>query len=230
MSNSVSTGLGATAYWTRDTIVSRSWNLLVHIQKTEWWISCVNVGEGHFFLLLLLLLSLSDWVRVRKEEALKLCPVSCTEQQRRKKKKMSWPSSRLLLFSCVTATFAPVWRTFISTSKPPAFPRTAGYGYRVFTYKNISVTRRWHSFYYRHVLHMDRGALCSTVGEDVNKAAELAGAQTCGIALWQRVFSVYVCVRRWWQHVQTLRRFVIPYVLKSGGSAFWELTQKTRQR
>lgn len=126
--------------WTQETIAFHSWNLLIYLQKTEWWISSVNVGERHFFFFLL---SPSNWVRVRKEEALKLCPVSCTEQQRRKEKKIkNWPSSQLLLFSCVTATFTPVWRTFISTIRPTCILRTAGCRYHVFTCRNISVTHR----------------------------------------------------------------------------------------
>lgn len=110
-------------------------NLLIHIQNTEWWVSCVNVGDWHFFPSL----SSSNWVRVREEEAVKLSPVSCTEQQRRKikkKGKKNWPSSRLLLFSCVTATFAPVWRTF--TIRTIWILRTTGYRYHIFAYKFIS--------------------------------------------------------------------------------------------
>lgn len=59
----------------------------------------------------------SNWVRVRKEEAVKLCPVFCTEQQRRQGKKTknrNWPLSQLLHFGCITETFFPVWWTFIS--------------------------------------------------------------------------------------------------------------------
>lgn len=125
--------------WTQETIAFHSWNLLIYLQKTEWWISSVNVGERHFFFPSLSF-QLSQSEKRGGFETLPSLLYRAAEEEGKKIK--NWPSSQLLLFSCVTATFTPVWRTFISTIRPTCILRTAGCRYHVFTCRNISVTHR----------------------------------------------------------------------------------------
>lgn len=138
-----------TMTWTEETIHLLSWNLLVQIQKTEWWISHVNVGEGHFFSSLSFRLSRSE-----KRGGFENLPSLL--HRAAEKKELAFIA--VITLQLCNSDICPTLKHIHLYLQTTCILRTAGYGCCIFTYKNISVTRRWHSFYYRDLLHMDKGA------------------------------------------------------------------------
>lgn len=100
-----------------------------------------------------------------------------------KKKKTSWPSTWLLLFSCVTATFAPSLEHIHLYLRTTCILRTAGY--HILT----QTTKRKKKKSCSHVVLPTSGThewsdKSSTVGSDtdVNCPTELLRAGACSIA------------------------------------------------
>lgn len=72
---------------------------LVGTQKAKWWISCVNVGEGHFFFLFFLLATESEWEKRRLWNSAQ-SPAQSSRGGREKKRKKK--KAELALIAVIT--------------------------------------------------------------------------------------------------------------------------------